>query len=297
VNGARGGWTQTCRIDRALAVTLTSKSDTGSAILKAALRPGIGKRPMRPLVPLIILIAAGSFAVAGPLFDTASAIRRHPYSALSDRQEERDAMVQTIRQYSGAATAVTDERVIQAMRHVPRARFVPLSERAYAYRDSPVPIGFGQTISQPYIVALMTQLADVQPGSKVLEVGTGSGYQAAVLYELTDQVYTIEIIAPLAERTRRLFDALGLSEIQAREGDGYYGWEPGASFDRILVTAAAEHIPPPLLRQLKPGGRMVIPVGPKWGNQELLLVTKSASGEVSTRALLPVRFVPLTGGG
>jgi protein-L-isoaspartate(D-aspartate) O-methyltransferase len=160
-----------------------------------------------------------------------------------------------------------------------------------------VPIGFGQTISQPYIVALMTQLADVRPGMKVLEVGTGSGYQAAVLYELTDQVYTIEIITPLAKRTHGLFEELGLTGIQAKEGDGYYGWAPGAVFDRILVTAAAEHIPPPLLRQLNPGGRMVIPVGPKWGNQELLLVTKSASGEVSTRALLPVRFVPLTGGG
>jgi protein-L-isoaspartate(D-aspartate) O-methyltransferase len=206
-------------------------------------------------------------------------------------------MVRTIRQYSGAATAVTDERVLQAMGHVPRHSFVPASERSHAYRDSPVPIGFGQTISQPYIVALMSQLADVQPGMKVLEVGTGSGYQAAVLYELTDQVYTIEIIAPLAECTHGLFEELGLTGIQAKEGDGYYGWAPGAAFDRILVTAAAEHIPPPLLRQLNPGGRMVIPVGPKWGNQELLLVTKSASGEVSTRALLPVRFVPLTGGG
>jgi len=131
----------------------------------------------------------------------------------------------------------------------------------------------------------------------VLEVGTGSGYQAAVLYELTDQVYTIEIITPLVERTRRLFADLELSGIHAKEGDGYYGWAPGAAFDRILVTAAAEHIPSPLLRQLKPGGRMVIPVGPKWGNQELLLVTKSARGEVATRSLLPVRFVPLTGGG
>ena len=206
-------------------------------------------------------------------------------------------MVQTIRQYSEAAIAVTDERVLRAMGHVPRHRFVPASERSHAYRDSPVPIGFGQTISQPYIVALMTQLADVQPGMKVLEVGTGSGYQAAVLYALTDQVCTIEIIVPLAERTHRLFEVLRLNGIQAREGDGYYGWAPGAAFDRILVTAAAEHIPPPLLRQLKPGGRMVIPVGPKWGNQELLLVTKDANGVVATRALLPVRFVPLTGGG
>ena len=252
---------------------------------------------MRSLALFILVAAIGSWAVADPLPDMAPAIRQHPYPAPLDSQEERDAMVQTIREYSGAATAVTDERVLRAMGYVPRHRFVPASERSHAYRDSPVPIGFGQTISQPYIVALMTQLADVQPDMRVLEVGTGSGYQAAVLYALTDQVCTIEIIAPLAERTRRLFEALGLSGIQAKEGDGYYGWAPGAVFDRILVTAAAEHIPPPLLRQLKPGGRMVIPVGPKWGNQELLLVTKDANGVVATRALLPVRFVPLTGGG
>ena len=251
---------------------------------------------MRPLALFILVAAVSSWAVAGPLQDMAPAIRQHPNPAPLERREERDAMVQTIRQYSEAAIAVTDERVLQAMCHVPRHRFVPASERLHAYRDSPVSIGFGQTISQPYIVALMTQLADVKPGMKVLEVGTGSGYQAAVLYALTDQVYTIEIIAPLAERTHRLFEALGLGGIQAKEGDGYYGWAPGSAFDRILVTAAAEHIPTPLLRQLKPGGRMVIPVGPKWGNQELLLVTKSTSGEIATRAFLPVRFVPLTGG-
>jgi protein-L-isoaspartate(D-aspartate) O-methyltransferase len=260
------------------------------------MRPGIGEHPMRPLALLIVLVAVCSWAIADPLQDTVSTIRPHPYPAPRERLEERDAMVRTIRQYAGETTAVTDERVLRAMRHVPRHHFVPASESAHAYRDSPVPIGFGQTISQPYIVALMTQLADVRPGMKVLEVGTGSGYQAAILYELTDQVHTIEIIAPLAERTRRLFEDLGLAGIQAKEGDGYYGWSPGAAFDRILVTAAAEHIPPPLLRQMNPGGRMVIPVGPKWGNQELLLVTKSASGEIATRALLPVRFVPLTGG-
>jgi protein-L-isoaspartate(D-aspartate) O-methyltransferase len=255
---------------------------------------------MRRLAHIIILLLlpVSSFTVAGPLQKAdPAAIRRPSYPAPPERQEERDAMVHTFRQYSGATIAVTDQGVIQAMRHVPRHLFVPLPERANAYRDAPVPIGFGQTISQPYIVALMTQLADVRPGMKVLEVGTGSGYQAAILYELTDQVYTIEIIAPLAERTHRLLEDLGLVGIQAKEGDGYYGWSPGATFDRILVTAAAEHIPSPLLRQLKPGGRMVIPVGPKWGNQELLLVTKSARGEIATRALLPVRFVPLTGGG
>jgi protein-L-isoaspartate(D-aspartate) O-methyltransferase len=206
-------------------------------------------------------------------------------------------MVQTLLRYRGTEIGVTDNRVIDAMGHVPRHRFVPASEQTHAYRDAPVPIGFGQTISQPYIVALMTQLADVQPGLQVLEVGTGSGYQAAVLYELTDHVYTIEIIAPLAERTRLLFHELGLTAIHAREGDGYYGWATEAAFDRILVTAAAEHIPAPLIRQLKPGGRMIIPVGPKWGNQELMLITKNDRGDILTRSILPVRFVPLTGGG
>jgi protein-L-isoaspartate(D-aspartate) O-methyltransferase len=223
-------------------------------------------------------------------------IHSHPYPAPAERQRERQAMVATLLRYP-APFAVKEARVIQAMHHVPRHRFVPADQQAHAYRDSPVPIGYGQTISQPYIVALMTQLAEVQPGAKVLEVGTGSGYQAAILFELTDQVYTVEIIAPLAERTQHLFEALGLTGIAAREGDGYYGWNEQGPFDRILVTAAAEHIPPPLVQQLKPGGRMVIPVGPKWGHQELLLVTKSNDGEIVTRSLLPVRFVPLTGGG
>ena len=252
---------------------------------------------MRSMALLMLFMMLGSWVPAYAGQETASAIRRHPYPGPPERQDERRSMVETIRQYAGTASEVTDERVLQAMGHVPRHRFVPASERTHAYRDSPVPIGYGQTISQPYIVALMTQLAQIRPGMKVLEVGTGSGYQAAVLFELTDRVYTIEIIAPLAERTRRLFDALGLTGIQAREGDGYYGWTPETVFDRILVTAAAEHIPPPLLRQLKPGGRMVIPVGPKWGNQELLLITKSDAGDVATRSILPVRFVPLTGGG
>ena len=244
---------------------------------------------------LLIMIFVGWVPALGDP-EPAAAIRRHPYPGPAERRDEREAMVATLRQYAGETSAITDERVLQAMRHVPRHRFVPAPERPHAYRDAPVSIGYGQTISQPYIVALMTQLAQVEPDMKVLEVGTGSGYQAAILFELTGRVYTIEIIAPLAERTGRLFEELGLTGIRAREGDGYYGWAPEAVFDRILVTAAAEHIPPPLLRQLKPGGRMVIPVGPRWGNQELLLITKSDSGDIATRSILPVRFVPLTGG-
>ncbi len=225
-------------------------------------------------------------------------IREHPYPRLQERQDERNHMVDTLLRYRGGELAVTDKAVIRAMRHVPRHRFVPAAEQSRAYRDSPVTIGYGQTISQPYMVALMTQLAEIRSGMKVLEVGTGSGYQAAVLYELTDAVYTVEIIAPLATRTAALFRELNLDAIRAREADGYYGWafDSAIRFDRILVTAAARHIPPPLLQQLAPGGRMVIPVGSRWGLQQLMLVSKDEAGATRTRSLLPVRFVPLTGG-
>ena len=216
--------------------------------------------------------------------------------AQSERAPERSQMVLQLQEYGSGETRVTDKQVLDAMRRVPRHLFVPDSRAAAAYDDRPLPIGMGQTISQPYIVALMTQLAQVSTGMKVLEVGTGSGYQAAVLAELTDKVYSIEIITPLAVAASARFQHLGLHRITSREGDGYYGWEEHAPFDRILVTAAARHIPPPLLEQLQPGGRMVIPVGPKWGSQRLLLVLKDEAGEVTTRSLLPVVFVPLTGG-
>ncbi len=213
----------------------------------------------------------------------------------TERQTERDRMVDVLTSYRGNQ-AVTDHLVIKAMHSVPRHKFVPENARNRAYNDSPLAIGYGQTISQPYIVALMTQLADLKPGMSVLEIGTGSGYQAAVLNQLTDQVYTIEIIQPLAERTQRLFAKLKLTRINQREGDGYYGWPGNKQFDRILVTAAAAHIPAPLIKQLKPGGHMVIPVGPRWGPQELMLVLKDNNGNVRTQNILPVRFVPLTRG-
>ena len=206
-------------------------------------------------------------------------------------------MVQTLKLYRGATLlSVTNPKVIEAMLRVPRHLFIPAFQQQQAYLDTPVSIGYGQTISQPYIVALMTQLADIQPGMTVLEIGTGSGYQAAILLEMTDHVFTMEIISPLAKKTGLLFNRLGLTQIQAKQGDGYFGWPDQIQFDRILVTAAAAHIPPPLLKQLKPGGRMVIPVGPSWGNQELLLITKDKQGKFKTRSQLPVRFVPLTGG-
>jgi len=184
--------------------------------------------------------------------------------------------------------------VVAAMGRVERHRFVPAEYAAYAYENRPLPIGHGQTISQPFIVALMTDLIDPQPDHVVLEVGTGSGYQAAVLAECVRKVYTIEIVAPLGERARATLAALGYRNVEVRIGDGYLGWPEAAPFDGIVVTAAPEHVPQPLLDQLKPGGRMVIPVGPQDGGQDLLLITKEADGRTITRRKLPVRFVPLT---
>jgi len=188
-----------------------------------------------------------------------------------------------------------DTRVLEVMRTVPRHEFVPSRLQAEAYAHRPLPIGYGQTISQPYIVAAMTALLDVDRDSRVLEVGTGSGYQAAVLAELVQHVYSIEIIPELADTARQRLQRLGYTNTTTRAGDGYYGWEEHAPFDAIIVTAAASHIPPPLLRQLKPGGRMVIPVGSAFLTQSLMLVHKDHTGQVTTRQVLPVAFVPLTG--
>jgi protein-L-isoaspartate(D-aspartate) O-methyltransferase len=190
---------------------------------------------------------------------------------------------------------VNDPRVLAAMRAVPRHRFVPERLQATAYDDNPLPIGYGQTISQPYIVAKMTELLRLTPASKLFELGTGSGYQAAVASQLAAQVYTMEIHAPLADRARAALAALGYANVTVRTGDGYYGWPEHAPFDAILVTAAASHIPPPLVAQLVPGGRMVVPVGPAFATQRLMVVEKAFDGTITTRALFPVRFVPVTG--
>jgi protein-L-isoaspartate(D-aspartate) O-methyltransferase len=206
-----------------------------------------------------------------------------------EREQERMQMVEQIRREYGLA----DERVLEAMRAVPRHWFVPVSQRAYAYLDSPLPIGHGQTISQPFIVAFMTSVLNLEPNDRVLEIGTGSGYQAAVLNEFTPHVYTIEIVRPLAERAMETFAEHGYQTIQVRIGDGYKGWPEAAPFDAIIVTCAPEAIPEPLLEQLKPGGRMIIPVGSEWGLQELVLVEKDAQGDIRRRSVMPVRFVPL----
>ncbi len=194
--------------------------------------------------------------------------------------------------------AVRDARVLEAMRQTPRHRFVPASQIPYAYEDRPLPIGYGQTISQPYIVAEMTELVEPKKGQRALEVGTGSGYQAAILSQLVAEVYTIEIIEPLGNAARQRLAALGYKNVEVRIGDGYYGWPEKAPFDCIVVTAAANHIPPPLVEQLKPGGRMVIPLGNPFQTQMLVLITKGTKGprDIQIHNIMPVAFVPLIGG-
>ena len=196
--------------------------------------------------------------------------------------------------YSGIAAL--GPGVSAALEKVERHRFVPDALATVAYLNRPLPIGYGQTISQPFIVALMTDLMRIKPGDRVLEIGTGSGYQAAILAELADAVYSIEIIAPLGKQADERLKALGYRNVQTKVGDGYYGWPEAAPFDAIIVTAAASHVPPPLLKQLKPGGRIVIPLGTQFMTQYLMLVEKKPDGSVTTRQILPVAFVPLTGG-
>jgi protein-L-isoaspartate(D-aspartate) O-methyltransferase len=197
-----------------------------------------------------------------------------------------------------AARDVTDAAVLRAMQAVPRHLFVPEAARAEAYGDFPLPIGEGQTISQPYIVAYMTQLLRLKPGAKTLEIGTGSGYQAAVLAEVTwTNVHSIEIVEPLAKSAAERLKRLGYGRVVVRHGDGYLGWPEHAPFDAIIVTAGADHVPPPLVEQLKRGGRMVIPVGGAWAVQSLVVIEKLADGTVKKRDDIPVRFVPLTGKG
>jgi protein-L-isoaspartate(D-aspartate) O-methyltransferase len=225
----------------------------------------------------------------GLLFPGHSRAADPPPRPAADRQPERDRMVDE----QIAARGISHRPTLAAMRAVPRHRFVPSQMVASAYADSPLPIGHGQTISQPFIVAYMTEVAKITRDSRVLEIGTGSGYQAAVAAELSDHVFSIEIVPALAARAAEALQATGYERIHVRAGDGYHGWAEHAPFDVIIVTAAADTIPPPLVAQLKEGGRMVIPVGPQFGAQNLVLVTKT-DGRVRTRTLMPVRFVPFT---
>jgi protein-L-isoaspartate(D-aspartate) O-methyltransferase len=191
---------------------------------------------------------------------------------------------------------VKDKKTLEAMLATPRHKFIPKFWLALAYTDRPVPIGEGQTISQPYIVALMTEKLNLKPNDKVLEIGTGSGYQAAILSQICNDVYTIEIIPSLGERAKQRLKDLGYDNITVEIGDGYYGWVQHAPFDAIIVTAAATHIPPALIEQLKPGGRMVIPVGGVFSVQRLMFIQKNQDQTLRSKNILPVRFVPLTGG-
>lgn len=214
-----------------------------------------------------------------------------PAFALDPHERGRHRMVE----YDLKGRDITDQGVLAAMGRVPRHLFVDESLRKMAYADHPLPIEEGQTISQPYIVALMTQVAGIKKGDRVLEIGTGSGYQAAILAELTNKVYTIEIRKGLAERAKGTFRITGYKNIVVKEGDGYFGWKEYAPFDVILVTAAANHIPPPLVEQLREGGRLVIPIGSTTYYQTLTLIIKQKGGEVDVRHITSVAFVPMVG--
>lgn len=203
---------------------------------------------------------------------------------------QREAMVQ----YQIQDRGVKDKNVLNAMRKVPRHLYVPEEERNGAYRDSPLPIGYGQTISQPYIVALMTELLELKEGEKVLEIGTGSGYQAAVLAEIAKEVYTIEIVQGLAQRAEKTLKEQGYGNVRVKCGDGFLGWPEYAPFDGIVVTCAPEEVPAPLLDQLREGGRIVVPVGPRFPNQTLKVLRKE-KGKIKEKSVIPVRFVPMTG--
>jgi len=209
------------------------------------------------------------------------------------RGQDYDKLRQRMVTYQIEARGVRDTAVLSALRAVERHRFVEGKLAQDAYSDRPLPIGHGQTISQPYIVAFMTEVVRPKSDMRVLEIGTGSGYQAAVLAEIVDSVFTIEIIDPLAESAALRLESLGIGNVVAMQGDGYWGWPEKAPFDAIVVTAAAEHVPPPLIEQLKDGGRIVIPLGSPFLAQNLVLVTKRGE-DLTTRSLLPIRFVPFT---
>lgn len=228
--------------------------------------------------PTVLLESAPADARSGPEFDRA-------------RADEREAMV--ARQVEGRG--IRDERVLAAMRTVPRHAFVPDGQRSRAYADRPLPIGHGQTISQPYIVAYMSEQLGIEPGDRVLEIGTGSAYQAAVLAAMGAEVVSVEIIEALAASAARRLDGMGFGNVTVLHGDGYYGYPAMAPYDAIIVTAAAEHVPPPLVAQLKPGKPMVIPVGRAGWTQNLLRIERREDGSTRSRNLMAVSFVPLTG--
>jgi protein-L-isoaspartate(D-aspartate) O-methyltransferase len=245
------------------------------------------RHPGAAMLATLLLLIAGSC----PLDPAQAGERFEDSRAQMIRLIEAD--VRSTSQY--LKRSALDTRVLDAMARVPRHEFVPPDLIDKAYQNRPLPIGHGQTISQPYIVAIMTDLLDIEPGQRILEIGTGSGYQAAVLAEVAARVWSIEIIEALGEQAKTRLRRLGYDKVEVRLGDGYYGWPEHAPFDAIIVTAAASHVPPPLLQQLKPGAKMIIPVGSRFSTQQLVLITRGEDDEFITRQVLPVRFVPLTG--
>ena len=235
------------------------------------------------------LVAMTLFAgLVGPV--VGDSWREKAKLALWTEVERQIASIEYESGFGQLSSAVRD-----ALWEVPRENFVPDKQKRYAYQNRPLPIGYAQTISQPLIVALMSEMLEVQPGDRVFELGTGSGYQAAVLDAMGAEVYSVEIVPELGERARKTLDDNGHEGVRTRIGDGYFGWEEAAPFDAIIVTAGSDHIPPPLIRQLKPGGRMMIPVGSRYLTQQLVLVVRDMQGKVTTREIIPVTFVPLTG--
>lgn len=241
--------------------------------------------------PEVVYASENTEADANQATSDANARPDHNHPAFSERIKERERMV--ARQIQ--ARGVSDPNVLAALRTVPRHALIRAGEQRHAYGDHPLPIGQGQTISQPYIVAFMTEALQLKRNSRVLEIGTGSGYQAAVCAEIAREVYTIEIVEELAKSAKERLKELGYPNVFVRAGDGYFGWEENAPFDAIIGTAAAGRIPPPLLEQLRPGGRMILPHESLGGFQYLVLITKDDKGNISSKRVMPVRFVPMTG--
>lgn len=252
-------------------------------------------RPVATNFAFLIVLSFLIVSVCGAGEEPREPDTRPPTPQIPETTDDRSAERNRLVDKSIVGAGITDPAVVDAMRAVPRHEFVPPEHRSAAYRNQPLPIGHGQTISQPYVVAYMTAVLEVGPDSRVLEVGTGSGYQAAVLAEIVDQIHSIEIIEPLAQSADELLDRLGYENVVVHQGDGYFGLPDAAPYDAIIVTAAAGHIPPPLLDQLAEDGRMIIPVGPVHAVQQLILVEKQTDGSITTTQLLPVRFVPMTG--
>ena len=312
--GVAGNRQQRGSCDAALPGRQTQLQEPSRRILASAEAERAHGRPIvsmstKHVVPVASLIVAAVLALVllgsglrhapvSPPVDQARSKDDSPEPPASKEytKQRHDMVTWTMEQPRDGRTPIKDKAVLAAMRAVPRHVFVPESLRRRAYADSPLPIGHGQTISQPYIVALMTELLQLTPGSKVLEIGSGSGYQAAVLAHLTQHVYTVEIIKPLAQRAQAALREQGYNQIHCRQADGYFGWKEEAPFDAIIVTCAAGHLPPPLWEQLKPGGRIVIPIGGPYEVQRLVLVTKTDEGKRRSRTIISVRFVPLTRG-